>query len=121
MVIQTLRTISGQRRAFLGSWRLLKTAPIAAVKGGFKEELCLEQQKGPKVRLPRWPLSHIIVISLCYKSSLIWTVVCSLTHYLLLKHSKHVESPIRLAQGSSDDTQESADREKVSLDTKNII
>lgn len=94
---------------------------MAAVKGGFKKELCLEQQKGPKVRALRWPLSHIIVISLYYKSSLIWTVFCSLTYYLPLKHSKHVESPIRLAQGSSDDTQESAYREKVSLNTKNII
>lgn len=46
MVIQTLRTLSGQRRALLGSWWLLKTAPIAAIKGGFKHSL--EQQKGPK-------------------------------------------------------------------------
>lgn len=48
MVIQTPRAVSGQRRALLGSWWLLETAPIAAIKGGFKEELCLEQQEGPK-------------------------------------------------------------------------
>lgn len=40
--------LSGQRRAPLGSWWLLETAPIAAVKDHFKEELCLEQQEAPK-------------------------------------------------------------------------
>lgn len=49
MVTQTLKDyLRGQRRALLGSWWQLATAPIAAVKGGFKEELCLGQQEVPK-------------------------------------------------------------------------
>lgn len=47
-MIQTLRAISGQRRVVLGSWWLLETAPIAAVKEGFKKELCLEEQEAHK-------------------------------------------------------------------------
>lgn len=51
------------------------------------------------------PWSHITEISLCYKSSPIWMVVCPLTYYLPLEHSKPVEPPTRLVQGSSDNTQ----------------
>lgn len=53
MVSQTLRTVSGQRRALLGIWGLFETAPIAVIKGGFKE--AWHSRKGQGLELHNGP------------------------------------------------------------------
>ena len=53
MVIQTLMTVSGQKRSLLGIWGLLETAPIAVIKGGFKE--AWHSRKGQGLELHNGP------------------------------------------------------------------